>query len=246
MTQQPATPCALDVEGIKKSFGPRSVLKGVDLKLARGEFLTIFGPNGAGKTTLLKIISTISRPTSGRVRIGGTDVAENPAEARRLLGVVSHDSMLYGNLTACENLEFYGKMYDVPQLKARVSSLLEQVGLSAYSGQRAGTFSHGMQKRLSIARAFLHDPELLLLDEPETGLDQQGIAMLMDTLKAVGASRRTIVMTTHSIERGLKFCTQVAILFRGSISYRESAANLAGCSFDDIYRRYTQANEATK
>jgi len=213
----------------------------VDLKLRQGDFLTIFGPNGAGKTTLIKLLSTISRPTSGSISIDGISAGTRPIDVRKLIGVVSHDSMLYGNLTARENLEFYGKMYDVPGLAERVTALLERVGLSAARDQRAGTFSHGMQKRLSIARAFLHDPPFLLLDEPETGLDQQGIAMLMDTLKVLGTEKRTILMTTHSLERGLRSCRQVAILARGRIVYQEASAQLRDCDFAEIYRSHVEA-----
>lgn len=230
------------VEGVTKSFGPKMVLKGIDLKLNKGDFLTVFGPNGAGKTTLIKIVSTISRPNSGRVVIAGCDAKKRPVDARRLIGVVSHDSMLYSNLTALENLEFYGKMYDVPDLKSRIDSLLEQVGLSGNRNQMAGTFSHGMQKRLSIARAFLHDPPVLLLDEPETGLDQQGIAMLSDTLRLLGTDKRTILMTTHSLERGFEACSKVAILTRGKIVYQESTDKLKGCKFTDIYQEHVKAS----
>ncbi|MBI2857442.1 MAG: heme ABC exporter ATP-binding protein CcmA [Chloroflexi bacterium] len=234
-------PFSLEIEAVTKSFGPRLVLRGIDLKLKQGEFLTIFGPNGAGKTTLIKILSTITRPSSGKVSIAGMDIAKDPVEARRLVGVVSHDSMLYGNLTASENLEFYGKMYDVPGLAGRVASLLEQVGLGQNRDQRVATFSHGMQKRLSIARAFLHDPALLLLDEPETGLDQQGIAMLLRTLSSLGAEKKTILMTTHGIERGLRSCRQVAILNRGRIVYQQEAAQLRECDFGEIYSQHTEA-----
>ena len=235
-----ASDFSVEVEGVTKAFGPRMALKGVDLRLKKGEFLTIFGPNGAGKTTLIKMVATLTQPTAGKIRIGGLDARKQPSDVRRLIGVVSHDSMLYGNLTAYENLEFFGKMFDVPNLKEKVSSLLSQVGLSANRDQRVATFSHGMQKRLSIARAFVHDPPLLLLDEPETGLDQQGIAMLMGTLQALGAGQRTILMTTHSLERGLRSCSRVAILAHGRIVYHETTAGLEADNFADIYRGYTQ------
>jgi heme exporter protein A len=229
----------VEIVGIKKAFGPRMVLKGIDLQVRKGEFLTVFGPNGAGKTTLMKLIATLSQPTSGRILIQGVDAKTHASDLRRLVGVVSHDSMLYGNLTAFENLEFFGKMYDVADLQSKIPSLLSQVGLLDARNRRVGTFSHGMQKRLSIARAFIHDPPLLLLDEPETGLDQQGIAMLMDTLQVLGSGQRTIVMTTHALERGLRSCTRAAILAGGRIVYHQPASEAEACNFSEIYRDHT-------
>lgn len=239
--EQPASPRALEAVGVTKAFGPRMVLRGIDLSLEQGDFLTVFGPNGAGKTTLMKILSTVSRPTSGGVSLCGLDSRKNAAEARRCIGMVSHDSMLYSDLTASENLRFFGKMYDVPDLEARIRTLLAQVGLTAVMHGRTATFSHGMLKRLSIARAFIHDPPILLLDEPETGLDQEGIQMLSETLRTLGAGKRTVVMTTHSLERGLRLCSRVAILARGRIVYQQPLARVDVEGFGKTYLECTEA-----
>jgi len=236
-----APPQALEAAGVTKAFGPRMVLKGIDLSLKQGDFLTVFGPNGAGKTTLMKILSTVSRPTAGRVSLCGLDSRKEAAEARRRIGMVSHESMLYGDLTACENLRFFGKMYDVPDLESRINTLLAQVGLTAVMHGRVATFSHGMLKRLSIARAFVHDPPILLLDEPETGLDQEGIRMLSETLRTLGAGKRTVVMTTHSLERGLRLCSQVAILARGRIVYQQPSSLVDIDRFGQTYLECTEA-----
>ncbi|MEW6033935.1 MAG: ABC transporter ATP-binding protein [Chloroflexota bacterium] len=240
-TETTPSTLAIEVEAVTKAFGPRLVLKGIDLALDRGDFLVLFGPNGAGKTTLIRILSTISRPTTGRVSIAGFDAKRKPVEARRLIGMVSHDTMLYRDLTAYENLRFLGKMYDVPELEERIHSLMTRVGLAPNLHQRVGTFSHGMMKRLSIARAFLHDPPVLLLDEPETGLDQQGIWMLTETLHALGSEKKAVVMTTHSLEHGLRGGTRIAILARGKIVYQEATRHVDRGRFSEIYRECTEA-----
>jgi ABC-type multidrug transport system ATPase subunit len=236
----PRTAPAIEVQGVTKAFGPRLVLKGVDLVARPGDFITIFGPNGAGKTTLIKILATLSWASHGLVRIAGLDIRKSGAEARKLIGLVSHDMMLYEDLTAYENLLFYGNMYGASALEKRIQALLDQVGLAPNAHQRVGTFSHGMRKRLSIARAFVHDPPFLLLDEPETGLDQQGSTMLVDTLKSLGMESRTIIMTTHSLERGPGLGTHVAILCRGKIVYLEPTRQVDLSCFPETYRSYVE------
>ncbi|HEX9014563.1 MAG TPA: ABC transporter ATP-binding protein, partial [Chloroflexota bacterium] len=165
-------PVALRAVGVTKRFGHRLVLKGINLTVGGGERLAIFGPNGAGKSTLLRILSSVSSPTTGRVEVAGVDPEEDPLEARRRIGVISHHPYLYDDLTARENLRFYGRMYDVGDVDRRIELLGERVGLGPRLDDRVGTFSHGMQQRLAMARAILHDPDLLMLDEPEGGLDQ--------------------------------------------------------------------------
>ncbi|MDY7039670.1 MAG: heme ABC exporter ATP-binding protein CcmA [Chloroflexota bacterium] len=230
------------VRGLTKTFGRTVALRGIDLDVTDGEVLTVVGPNGAGKTTLINILATLSRPTAGEVRIGGLDTARDAIAIRRRLGMISHQPLLYGDLTAAENLVFYGRMYDVPDLPRRIGELLEQVGLAARADEAVRTFSRGMQQRLAIARALLHDPPLLLMDEPFIGLDQQAAAMLGRVLEDVGVSgTRAVVMTTHDLDRGLASGDRLVILARGQIVYEARRDQLDAARFRDTYRRVTNA-----
>lgn len=230
---------AIQVQGLTKSFGSRLVLRGIDLAVAKGDSLAIFGPNGAGKTTLLKILSTVMRPASGTVRIDGIDLREDPLAARRRIGVMAHQTLIYDDLTVYENLRFYAKMYDVPNLKQRIEELIAQVGLRPRLHDLVRTLSRGMQQRVSLARALLHDPSILLLDEPETGLDQEAAAFLEETVRDRGM--RTVVMVTHSLERGLQMGSRAAILVQGRIVHQEAKPFLNTSSFCEVYRRCTGA-----
>lgn len=232
---------AVEVGGLTKSFGSLLVLRGIDLRVKKGEFLTIFGPNAAGKTTLIKILATLSRPSSGEVRLGGLQLQDDATEIRRRIGVVTHQTLLYDDLTVRENLRFYGRMYDVPNLEERIAIVIRQVGLEARLHDRVRTLSHGMQKRASIARAVIHNPSIVLLDEPEAGLDPHATAMLVEILDTLYSGERTVVMTTHNLERGLQMGDRVAILARGKIVYEEPRLFLDTASFQETYYRYTGA-----
>ena len=209
----------IHIRGLVKTFGDHAALRGIDLDLDEGERLTLVGPNGAGKTTLLRILATLSKPTEGSVHIAGLDLRTQDLEIRRRIGFLSHQPLLYGDLSGEENLGFYGRMYDVPDLSDRIGAMLSQVGLERNRRDLVRTYSRGMKQRLAIARAFLHDPPLLLLDEPYTGLDQQAAEMLDTVLRGVGLDSRTIVLTTHDLERGLLVGQRMAILARGRIVY---------------------------
>jgi heme exporter protein A len=228
----------IEVRGLVKAFGERVVLRGVDLRVQAGEFLTLVGPNGAGKTTLIRILTTLSKPTAGQVLINGLDLAENAAGIRRCLGVVCHQTLLYDELTAAENLEFYSRMYDLPTPQARIAEILEMVGLANLRDDQVRTLSRGMQQRLALARAILHAPPVLLLDEPDTGLDQQAAASLRELLTSVGLGARTVLMTTHNLERGLTMGDRVAILARGRIVYQAASDALDGASFQRLYHHH--------
>ena len=230
---------AIEVRGLTKTYGPQVVLRDLDLDLAWGDFLIVFGPNGSGKTTLIKVLATISRPTRGEVRVAGFDLKGNPAAIRRNIGLVTHQPMLYGDLTTLENLKFQGRMFALTNLEERIEKAAELMGVSSYLGRKVSVLSHGMQKRLSLARAVLHDPPILLLDEPETGLDQEALEMLGQMMEAGERGRRTVLMATHSLERGLALGNRVAILAGGRIAYHEDRALVDEAMFKGTYGRFT-------
>lgn len=209
----------ISVRGVSKSYGSRAVLQGVDLDVATGERLALIGPNGAGKTTLLRILSTLSRPSAGTVCIAGMDPKDRAVEIRRRIGFLSHQPLLYDDLSAQENLRFFGRMYGVADLDGRISSMLGRVGLERSRRDPVRTFSRGMKQRLAIARALLHDPPLLLFDEPYTGLDRHAAQMLDAVLEGTGPAPRTVVWTTHQLEQGLDASQRAMILARGRLVY---------------------------
>ncbi|HEY5529426.1 MAG TPA: heme ABC exporter ATP-binding protein CcmA [Thermoleophilia bacterium] len=226
---------AVEVKNLWKVYGHVEALKGVDLTVAEGSFLTIFGPNGAGKTTLMKVLATLARPTDGSALVGGHDVTREAGAVRKRVGVISHNTYLYPQLTAMENLAFYGRMYGLKRARERSTQLLEQLGLATRMHDRVATFSRGMQQRLSVARALLHEPELLLLDEPYTGLDQHASRILAGVLEGLRDGQRTVVMTTHNLQEGLESCDRVAILARGRMVFEEAAAEVDRSGFQATY-----------
>jgi heme exporter protein A len=195
----------IEVRGLVKRFGPKTVLRGLDFQVETGQFVALLGPNGAGKTTFLRILASLARPTLGQVSIAGYSLPQQAAAVRRQLGVVSHQPLLYGDLSAEENLRFYGRMYAIDRLEGRISEVLELIGLIARRRDVVRTFSRGMQQRLAIGRAILHDPQVLLLDEPHTGLDQDACEMLDSLLRQVAISGRTVLMTSHDLARCWRF-----------------------------------------
>lgn len=229
----------IEIRSLTKNFGLKPVLRGVDLAIQPGEFVALVGPNGAGKTTLLRIVASLARPTFGRVRLNGFELPAQADSARHLLGVVSHHPLLYGDLTAEENLRFYGEMYGVPDLQSQTSSVLEQVGLIKRRGDLVRTFSRGMMQRLAIGRAILHSPQVMLFDEPHTGLDQDASAMLDSILRTVAARGRTVLMISHDLPHALALAGRVAILSRGKIVYDAPAAGLAPFEFARTYETLT-------
>lgn len=225
-----------------KAFGHHHALRQISFEVRRGEFLTIFGPNGAGKTTLIRILSTMTPPSGGDVSIDGFSLADDANKIRNRLGVIAHQTYLYETLTAAENLRFYGRLYDLPDLNNRIEKLLAEVGLRARQNDLVRTFSRGMQQRLSIARALLHDPSLLLLDEPYTGLDQHASEMLSGWLARLRDNARTILMVTHDLERGLDLADRVAILVKGKIVFSKASSDIDKSKFQKTYYEFVEQN----
>jgi len=228
----------IEIHKLIKTFGHRVVLRGVDLTINEGDFVTLMGANGAGKTTMLHIIATLSKATGGEVSINGYRLAESASELRRFIGLVSHKTLLYDNLTALQNLRFYARMYDLPDASERIETVLRQVGLWGRQYDPVRTYSRGMQQRLAIARAILHNPPILLLDEPDTGLDQHAADMLGELLSAVDISQRTILMTTHNLERGLSLGNRVVILAKGKIVYDTPREDVSTEQLREQYYKY--------
>lgn len=231
----------IEVRKLVKRFGLKTVLRGLDFHVEPGEFVAILGPNGAGKTTFLRILSSLSRPSLGEVRIAGYQLPAEASHLRRRLGVVSHLPLLYGDLTAEENLRFYGRMYSVPDLNQRISQVLELVGLATRRRDLVRTFSRGMQQRLAIGRAVLHDPEVMLFDEPYTGLDQDASSMLDVVLRDVAAAGRTVVMTSHDLVRTADLASRFDVLSRGVIAASIQRADIDPDHLLAFYRQATSA-----
>jgi heme exporter protein A len=208
----------IQVRKLVKRFGLKTVLRGMDFQVAEGEFVALLGPNGAGKTTFLRILASLSRPTLGELQIAGYHLPYHAAAVRRRLGVVSHLPLLYGDLTAEENLLFFARMYGLDNPGKRISEVLEMVGLAPRRRDLVRTFSRGMQQRLAIGRAVLHDPDVMLFDEPHTGLDQDACVMLDNVLREVAARGRTVVMTSHDLARVGALASRFDVLSRGVIT----------------------------
>lgn len=229
----------IEVRGLVKTFGPKPVLKGVDFHVGEGEFVALLGPNGAGKTTFLRILATLSRPRVGSVQIAGHALPGQAAAVRRRLGVVSHQPLLYGDLTAEENLHFFGRMYGIDSREDRVREVLELVGLYPRRRDLVREFSRGMQQRLAIGRAVMHRPDVLLFDEPHTGLDQDARVMLDTVLREIITGGRTVVMTTHDLDRAAQLADRIDILSRGRIEASVESDRTDVSQLQELYREVT-------
>ena len=208
---------AIVASGIRKDYGDRAVLRGVDLTVGWGEIAVLFGANGAGKTTLLRILAGLTRADAGTTHIAGRPMHRRGNRARRLVGFAGHQTMLYNDLTCRENLAFYARLYGIRDAGGRIAEVLEQATLSDRANRRVRTLSHGMQKRLAMARAILHRPAVLLLDEPESGLDAVSVSALGELLRDWAASGRAALLTTHSAEVGLAWADWSLTLAGGRI-----------------------------
>ncbi len=226
---------AVEARHLSKVFGSRKAVDDVSFELPEGSFLSIFGPNGAGKTTLLRVLSTLARPTDGEALVAGSDVREEPDEAREHIGLISHAPMLYPDLTAEENLLLYAKLYGVEGPEARVAELLDAVGLTHRKLDLVRTFSRGMTQRVSIARALVHDPDVVFLDEPYSGLDPHAVDIFDGLIESVRGDR-TFVMVSHDLAKGFAMCTHALVLARGRIVAFAPKAELDYDEFAELYR----------
>jgi heme exporter protein A len=225
----------LEVRELSRTFGARRALDKVSFELPRGAFLSIFGPNGAGKTTMLKVLSTLTTPSKGQARVLGYDVVKDAVELREHIGFISHNPLLYPDLTAEENLTFFAEMYCIPDPEQRVRELLAAVELDHRRLDLVSGFSRGMIQRLSIARALLHRPEIIFLDEPYSGLDPHAMDIL-DSLIAQIRSEHTFVMISHDLTKGLELCSHALILAKGKVVLFDEKDALDPEQFKDTYR----------
>jgi len=230
----------ITVRGLRKAYAGHLVLDKVDLDVRRGEGVALLGANGAGKTTLLRIVATLVRPTSGRVLVAGADCARDPEAARRQLGFLAHGSWLYEDLTALENLHFWATLGGRPASASEVCGALAAVDLERWANERVRAFSAGMKRRLSIARLVIARPRVLLLDEPFTGLDQQGAKWLEEHLQTFKSAGGAILMSTHSFGRGFGVADRAAVLAGGRITADTAVAPLGA---EGVRRLYELAIE---
>ena len=225
----------LEILGLKKSFGMKPILRSIDLSIDEGERMALLGANGAGKTTLLRILAGLSRLTAGQITIDGLDLVQQTREVRRKVGFVAHQPYLYDDLTALENLLFFARMYAIEKPQGRAEHLLQRVGLSKKARERASSLSRGQLQRLALARALLHAPSLLLLDEPDTGLDQEGLEVLSTLLQEHREQGGTILFTTHDLEVAIRRSDQVALLHNGRMAYQKATTGLEQESIRQVY-----------
>jgi heme exporter protein A len=235
-----ATRSVIEARGLVREYGPVVAVDGVDLVLDEGEFLVIFGPNGAGKSSLLGMLGGALRPTHGTVSIRGTPLDFSDGDWRRRVGVLSHKGFLYAHLTAEENLRFYGRLFGLRDLDERIPERLARVGLTNRARFEVRQLSHGMRQRLALARALLHDPDLVLLDEPYTGLDPSAASVLRDVLRELRDGHRTVVMVTHNLTEGLKLATRVAIQVAGRLAWEGPTTEVDRDTFDTFYHEVVE------
>ena len=232
----------LEASGLVREYGPVVAVREVDLVVGEGEFLTVFGPNGAGKSTLLGMLGGALRPTRGVVSIRGVPLEYDAVDWRERVGILSHQGYLYARLTAAENLRFYGRLFGLTDLDARVRERLERVGLSKRADFQVRQLSHGMRQRLALARALLHDPDVVLLDEPYTGLDPSAAGVLRGVLSELRDGRRTVVTVTHNLREGLALADRIAIQLDGRFAWSGTAEDMDRDTFEGHYHRVVEGN----
>jgi heme exporter protein A len=207
----------IEIKKLSKQADNKLILRGIDLSIKKGETVAILGPNGAGKSTLLKVLATLIKPTSGTVKINGLDLKKNHIDIKRVLGYLPHSSLLYDHYSPLENLVFFGNIYGVKDIENKAIGLVKDVGLSFFLNEPVKNFSRGMIQRIAIARAIIHDPEVLLLDEPHTGLDQGAISILNNVILSMKERGTTTLMVTHDFKQAAEICDRIIIVKNGKL-----------------------------
>jgi heme exporter protein A len=241
MAQDKLTDAALSIRSVSKTFVTKPVLRSIDLVVPAGEAVCLCGINGAGKSTLLRVIAGLLRPDSGSIAIKGCELRREPERSRRQLGMISHASMAYPELTVSENLTFAARLYGVPGRAERIQELLTGTGLTSYRHDRAGILSRGLLQRLAIARALLHRPAVLLADEPFTGLDAGSTEDVLAIFDRFIRDGGTILMTTHDLRLGLQCCRRVAVLDQGVLILDAKTEGIDRQRFLDDYLSYARS-----
>ncbi len=208
----------IEIKKLTKQADNKLILRGVDLSIKQGETVAILGPNGAGKSTLLKVLATLIKPSSGLVKINGLDLKKDHIEVKKLFGYLPHSSLLYDHYTPLENLVFFGTLYGVKDVENRARQLVKEVGLSFFINESVKNFSRGMIQRIAIARAIIHDPKIMLLDEPHTGLDQGAINILNNVVLSMKEKGCTTLMVTHDFKQAAEICDRIIIIKNGKIA----------------------------
>jgi heme ABC exporter ATP-binding subunit CcmA len=226
---------AVEVRGLKKSYGLKPILRGIDFVLQQGQRMALLGANGAGKTTILRILAGLSRPSAGTIHVTGIDLLRDAQRVRQRVGLVAHQPYLYEELTVVENLLFFARLYAVEKARERVQGLVERLGLEKRGRERVGSLSRGQVQRLAWARALVHDPHLLLLDEPDTGLDQEGQHLINDLLAEHRTRGGSVIFTTHQLEQALTLSDSIVMLRHGRIAYRQNSAALTLQDLQEAY-----------
>ncbi len=232
MTTEPL----IAMRNVYKRYGRKTVLRGVDLAVPAGQVMALLGANGAGKTTLMRLVAGLATPSSGEITLGGVSIKRAGPELRRYIGVVSHLPLVYDHLSGYENLAFFARLYDLTNADARIEAVLRAVDLWIPRRDPVRTYSRGMVQRLAIARAILHDPPVLLLDEPDTGLDQASAELLHGLITRLGAASRAILLTTHNLERALAWADSLTMLVGGKLVSSMATANLTSEQLRQYYR----------
>lgn len=208
----------IEIKKLTKKADNKLILRGVDLSIKQGETVAILGPNGAGKSTLLKVLATLIKPSSGLVKINGLDLKKDHIEVKKLFGYLPHSSLLYDHYTPLENLLFFGELYGVKDVENRARQLVKEVGLSFFINEPVKNFSRGMIQRIAIARAIIHEPKIMLLDEPHTGLDQGAITILNNVVLSMKEKGCTTLMVTHDFKQAAEICDRIIIVKNGKIA----------------------------
>lgn len=207
----------IEIKKLTKQADDKLILRGVDLSIKKGETIAILGPNGAGKSTLLKVLANLIKPTSGIVKINGMDLKKDHMKIKKMLGYLPHSSLLYDHYSPLENLVFFGNIYGVKNVEERAIELVKEVGLSFFLNEPVKNFSRGMIQRIAIARAIVHEPEVLLLDEPHTGLDQGAISILNNVILSMKEKGTTTLIVTHDFKQAAEICDRIIIVKNGKI-----------------------------